>query len=237
MKKNKFNPGIRITIFFVFFAILFFSLGLWQIERGQAKTTILAEFEDNLSNTPTYLNQESKRWDRVYVKGIWDSSKQILVDNVINRGVVGYKVLTPLRIIETNQLILVDRGWIKQNKFRDILPNIELVEGDEVISGILEYPELGLVLSEDLISKEWPKVSQTKSLEVISKEYDEFIYPMILLADPILKNSLEYIKITPTNMTPTKHYGYSAQWFLMFLVLCLMSVSYTHLTLPTKRIV
>ena len=226
MEKNKFNPGIRITIFFVFFAILFFSLGLWQIERGQAKTTILAEFEDNLSNTPTYLNQESKKWDRVYVKGIWDSSKQILVDNVINRGVVGYKVLTPLRIIETNQLILVDRGWIKQNKFRDILPNIELVEGDEVISGILEYPELGLVLSEELISKEWPKVSQTKSLEVISKEYDEFIYPMILLADPILKNSLEYIKITPTNMTPTKHYGYSAQWFLMFLVLCLMYLWY-----------
>ena len=226
MEKNKFNPGIRITIFFVFFAILFFSLGLWQIERGQAKTTILAEFEDNLSKTPTYLNQESKRWDRVYVKGKWDSSKQILVDNVINRGVVGYKVLTPLRIIETNQLILVDRGWIKQNKFRDILPNIELVEGDEVISGILEYPELGLVLSEDLISKEWPKVSQTKNLEVISKEYDEFIYPMILLADPILKNSLEYIKITPTNMTPTKHYGYSAQWFLMFLVLCLMYLWY-----------
>jgi len=226
MEKNKFNPGIRITIFFVFFAILFFSLGLWQIERGQAKTIILAEFEDNLSKTPTYLNQESKRWDRVYVKGKWDSSKQILVDNVINRGVVGYKVLTPLRIIETNQLMLVDRGWIKQNKFRDILPNIELVEGDEVISGILEYPELGLVLSEDLISKEWPKVSQTKNLEVISKEYDEFIYPMILLADPILKNSLEYIKIIPTNMTPTKHYGYSAQWFLMFLVLCLMYLWY-----------
>ena len=226
MEKNKFNPGIRITIFFVFFAILFFSLGFWQIERGQAKTTILAEFEDNLSKTPTYLNQESKRWDRVYVKGKWDSSKQILVDNVINRGIVGYKVLTPLRIIETNQLILVDRGWVKQNKFRDILPNIELVEGDEVISGILEQPELGLVLSEDLISKEWPKVSQTKSLEVISKEYDEFIYPMILLADPILKNSLEYIKITPTNMTPTKHYGYSAQWFLMFLVLCLMYLWY-----------
>ena len=226
MVKNKFNPGIRITIFFVFFAILFFSLGLWQIERGQAKTTILAEFEDNLSKTPVYLNQESKKWDRVYVKGKWDNSKQILVDNIINRGIAGYKVLMPLRIIETNQLILVDRGWIKQNKYREILPNIELIEADEVVSGILEYPELGLVLSEDLVSKEWPKISQTKNLEVISKEYDEFIYPMILLADPILKNSLEYIKITPTNMTPTKHYGYSAQWFLMFLVLCLMYLWY-----------
>ena len=88
MVKNKFNPGIRITIFFVFFAILFFSLGLWQIERGQAKTTILAEFEDNLSKTPVYLNQESKKWDRVYVKGKWDNSKQILVDNVINLSLI-----------------------------------------------------------------------------------------------------------------------------------------------------
>ena len=222
MGNNKFNPGIRITIFFVFFAVLFFSLGLWQIERGQAKTSILVEFEDNLKKTPTSLNYESKKWDRIYIKGKWDNSKQILVDNVINRGVAGYKVLTPLRIMETNQLILVDRGWIKQNKYREILPSIELIEANEVVSGILEYPELGLVLSDDLVSKEWPKISQTKNLEVLSKEYDEVIYPMILLADPILKNSLEYIKITPTNMTPIKHYGYSAQWFLMFVVLCLM---------------
>ena len=226
MGNNKFNPGIRITIFFVFFAVLFFSLGLWQIERGQAKTSILVEFEDNLKKTPTSLNYESKKWDRIYIKGKWDNSKQILVDNVINRGVAGYKVLTPLRIMETNQLILVDRGWIKQNKYREILPSIELIEANEVVSGTLEYPELGLVLSDDLVSKEWPKISQTKNLEVLSKEYDEVIYPMILLADPILKNSLEYIKITPTNMTPIKHYGYSAQWFLMFVVLCLMYLWY-----------
>ena len=47
MKKNKFNPGARITNFFVTFAIIFFSLGLWQIERGQAKTVLLDEFEAN----------------------------------------------------------------------------------------------------------------------------------------------------------------------------------------------
>ena len=228
MKKNKFNPGIRITIFFVFFALLFFSLGLWQIERGQAKTNILNDFEKNLQEEPSYLNQESQKWDRVYVEGEWASSNQILIDNVINRGVAGYKVLTPLRMSETNQLILVDRGWIKQNRFRDQLPDIKLIEANEIVSGILEIPELGLVLSEDLVSKEWPKISQTKNLDVISNEFDEYVFPMILLADPTLKNSLEYIKITPTNMTPIKHYGYSGQWFLMFLVLCFMYVWYGY---------
>ena len=228
MKKNKFNPGKRITIFFVFFAFLFFSLGLWQIERGQAKTNLLDDFEKKISEKPSYINQKSQKWDRVYVEGKWDSSKQILIDNVISRGIVGYKVLTPLRMKETDQLILVDRGWIKQNTFRDQLPDIKLIQIDEVVSGILEIPELGLVLSDDLVSKEWPKISQTKNLGVIKNEYDENIFPLILLADPTLKNSLEYIKITPTNMTPIKHYGYSAQWFLMFIVLCFMYVWYGY---------
>ena len=228
MKKNKFNPGKRITIFFVFFAFLFFSLGLWQIERGQTKTNLLDDFEKKILEKPSYINQKSQKWDRVYVEGKWDSSKQILIDNVIRRGIAGYKVLTPLRMKETDQLILVDRGWIKQNTFRDQLPDIKLIQIDEVVSGILEIPELGLVLSDDLVSKEWPKISQTKNLGVIKNEYDENIFPMILLADPTLKNSLEYIKITPTNMTPIKHYGYSAQWFLMFIVLCFMYVWYGY---------
>lgn len=228
MKKNKFNPGKRITIFFVFFAFLFFSLGLWQIERGQAKTNLLDDFEKKILEKPSYINQKSQKWDRVYVEGKWDSSKQILIDNVIRRGIAGYKVLTPLRMKETDQLILVDRGWIKQNTYRDQLPDIKLIQVDEVVSGILEIPELGLVLSDDLVSKEWPKISQTKNLGVIKNEYDENIFPMILLADPTLKNSLEYIKITPTNMTPIKHYGYSAQWFLMFIVLCFMYVWYGY---------
>lgn len=228
MKKNRFNPGIRITIFFIFFALLFFSLGVWQIERGQSKMKILNEFEENLKKTPEYLNEKSGKLDRVYVEGKWDNSEQILIDNSVNRGVAGYKVLTPFRINETNKIILIDRGWIKQNKYRNELPNIEITTLNETISGILELPELGLVLSDDLVSKEWPKISQSKNLEVLSKEYDESIYPFILLADPILKNSLEYIKIVPTNMTPIKHYGYSAQWFLMFIVLCFMYIWYGY---------
>ena len=226
MKRKKFNPGVRITIFFVIFAVVFFSLGIWQIERGQTKTQIMSEFENKLTKEPIYLNAESKKWDRVLVSGRWENKKQLLIDNVIHQGIAGYKVLTPLRIDETNKLILVDRGWIQQNKFRDQLPDIEIPDDFESVSGTLEQPELGLVLSDELISNNWPKISQTKNVEVISKAYTEDIFPMILLADPLLKNSLEYIKITPTNMTPIKHYGYSSQWFLMFIVLCFMYIWY-----------
>ena len=226
MKKNKFKPGARITIFFVFFAILFFSLGVWQIERGQSKAGILNEFNDNLKKTPSNLDVSSKKWDRVFVKGTWVNSKQILIDNIINRGIAGYKVITPLNIEGSDKTILVDRGWIKQNKYREVLPDIGIEEKSETVSGILELPELGLVLSNDLVTSEWPKISQSKNFEILAEQFDMNLFPMILLADPINQKSLEYIKITPTNMTPTKHYGYSAQWFLMFLVLCGMYIWY-----------
>ena len=226
MKKNKFNPGARITIFFVFFAALFFCLGLWQIERGQAKTLLLNEFESNTYKPAKQINKDSKKWDRVFVEGSWNGSQQILIDNTINRGIAGYKVLTPFRLRDTNQLILIDRGWIKRNIDIKDLPNINLMDINETVSGILESPELGLVLSDELVSVGWPKVSQTKNIEVISKEYTESLYPLILLADPTSRYSLEYIKIKPTNMTPVKHYGYSAQWFLMFVVLCGMYIWY-----------
>tara|TARA_B100000963_G_scaffold354641_1_gene371521 strand:- start:9384 stop:10085 length:702 start_codon:yes stop_codon:yes gene_type:complete len=226
MKKNKFRPGAKITIFFVFFAILFFSLGVWQIERGQAKANILNEFNDNLKKTPSNLDESSKKWDRVYVRGSWINSEQILIDNIINRGIAGYKVITPLNIEGSDKTILVDRGWIKQNKYRGVLPDISLEEKSETVSGILELPELGLVLSNDIVTSEWPKISQSKNFKILAEQFDMNLFPMILLADPINQNSLEYIKITPTNMTPTKHYGYSAQWFLMFVVLCAMYIWY-----------
>ena len=224
MKSEKFKPGKSITIFFIFFASVFFALGLWQIERGQAKANIILEFENNLKKDASVFSEDSKKWDKVFINGTWDNSRQMLVDNVINRGVAGYKVLTPFKISNSDTLILVDRGWIPREASRQTLPNIDINNIKEKVFGTLENPELGFVLSDILVSDDWPKVSQTKNLDVISKEYNDPLAEFILVADPILKNSLEYLKIIPTNMMPSKHYGYSAQWFTMFLVLCFMYI-------------
>ncbi|MFL2731300.1 MAG: SURF1 family protein [Gammaproteobacteria bacterium] len=222
MKKNKFNPGIKVTIFFVFFSCVFFSLGLWQIERGQDKQSILDQFENNTSKAPSVISDKSQKWDRVRVKGTWQKEKQIFIDNVINKGLAGYKVLTPLQIASSNQFILVDRGWVPQNKNRNIKPNISIKNEEVVVTGLLENHELGFVLSDDLVYGDWPKISQTKNLGVINKAYEVDLVPYVLLAEPLLKDSLEYIKPVPTNMLPSKHYGYSAQWFTMLIALAAM---------------
>jgi len=222
MKFKEFRPGKRITIFFIFFATTFFLLGLWQAERGQDKSNILEEFNNNIKKSPTPFSEKSIKWDRVTVEGYWSGSKQILIDNVINSGIAGYKVLTPLQIKDTETHILVDRGWVPQGKSRDILPDIDIKKEYVKVNGILEDPELGFVLSKDLVTEKWPKVSQTKNLRVLRKAFDEELASYIIVADPTLASSLAYMKIIPTNMTPEKHFGYAIQWFTMFAALCLM---------------
>ena len=50
------------------FAIVFFSLGLWQIERGQSKTDLLEEFKGNSNvSKPTGINEMLK--EIVYAGG------------------------------------------------------------------------------------------------------------------------------------------------------------------------
>ena len=222
MNFKKFNPGKKITVFFIFFATTFFLLGLWQVERGHEKSNIIEQFNNNSIKTPKLFSEESSKWDRVKVKGTWNGSKQVLIDNVINSGIAGYKVLTPLQVNETGIFILVDRGWISQGKSRDSLPKIDIKDEYVEVSGILEDPELGFVLSEYLVTDNWPKVSQTKNLDVLRKEFEVQLSRYILVADPTLKSSLAYMKIIPSNMTAEKHFGYAIQWFTMFFALCLM---------------
>ena len=104
------------------------------------------------------------------------------------------------------------------------MPDIDIDNGFVRVRGILEDPELGFVLSDDLVTDKWPKVSQTKNIEIITKEYNKNLMPFILVAEPILRNSLEHIRIVPSTMMPVKHYGYSAQWFTMWLAICLMYI-------------
>ena len=122
MSKRRFNPGKRLSFFFVFFAISFFALGVWQIERGQAKSKILTAYEQAGDELPQKLSSGSFKWQRVVTKGYFDPSKQVLVDNVINKGVAGYKVLTPLISEDTKKILLVDRGWFSAGNDRSKLP-------------------------------------------------------------------------------------------------------------------
>ena len=220
MKTTK--SRLAATIFYIIFGSIFVFLGFWQIERGAEKDQIVSNFEEAQTKQPLPISNNSKKWDRVYVNGALDKSKTIFIDNTIYKGALGYKVVAPL-ILDMDEIILVDFGWTKQPERRGDVKTVEISSNQNIsVTGVLEQPELGLVLSDELFSSSWPKISQSKSIDALQELFDEKIYPFILLSDFRKDSDLTYIKPVVTNMPPVKHYGYAGQWFAMFIALTIM---------------
>jgi surfeit locus 1 family protein len=163
MTKFKLTDQIQenklLTSFSIFFVIVFVFLGVWQIERAAHKEGLLQAFNAEQESPPTRLTSQSPDWSRVFVDGIFDSSRQILIDNQIHKGKVGYKIFTPFRF-DDNKIVLVDRGWIAQGQSRSDLPQLNILEKKSRIIATVTSPEQGVLAGSELLTNEWPRVSQ-----------------------------------------------------------------------------
>jgi len=216
--KDQIQENKLLASFSIFFVIVFVFLGVWQIERAAHKEGLLQAFNSEQESPPIRLTSQSPDWSRVFVDGIFDSSRQILIDNQIHKGKVGYKIFTPFRF-DDNKIVLVDRGWIAQGQSRSDLPQLNILEKKSRIIATVTSPEQGVLAGSELLTNEWPRVSQTKAVEVIASAFKEPILDIVLVLDPGSSQITEFIQIRPFAITPVKHYGYAMQWFTMSIVL------------------
>lgn len=216
--KESLQENKLLTSFSIFFVFVFVFLGIWQIERAANKEALLQDFNSEQESPPTRLTSQSPNWSRVFVDGVFDSSRQILIDNQIHNGKVGYKIFTPFRF-DDNKIVLVDRGWIGQGQSRSDLPQLNILEKKSRIIATVTSPEQGVLAGSELLTNEWPRVSQSKAVEVIASAFNEPILDIVLVLDPGSSQITEFIQIKPFAITPVKHYGYAMQWFTMSIVL------------------
>ncbi len=77
-------------------------LGLWQLQRAQEKQMLVDYYEDRMNAKRVQVSQTRMGPDMEYfpaqVKGQFEAPYQILLDNRVHEGRVGYDVLTPFRI-------------------------------------------------------------------------------------------------------------------------------------------
>jgi cytochrome oxidase assembly protein ShyY1 len=118
----------------------------WQYERGVARharnfhisTHIdapILSFDKAISNLKEY------EWQRVQVKGYFDSKRQILLRNSYSEGVYGFEVLTAFTTFE-GETFWVDCGWVKAPNTAVEKPVVpELPIGDVTITGRLRLTQ------------------------------------------------------------------------------------------------
>ncbi len=209
--------------------ILFLSLGTWQMGRGNVKSDIeKASEQDDVGYMEVRLPLENLvdwRYKKIKLTGVYDSSKQFLLDNQVRNRATGYNVLTPLYINDQSAWVLVDRGWIPQTSGREQLPNVDVNSGNDFsVSGNVYVPydkaySLGGIADGE--DHGWPRRIQFVDYQLLSDRLGVTLQPFTLRLDVNEKYGYQR-DWTENNITSQKHYGYAFQWYAMALALVVL---------------
>ena len=238
MKVTIANTEFRLSgfaiILYLLLMILLIWLGFWQLGRAEQKRVFLqqqvAATEQSMVKMSANLDIEKVRYRSTELTGHYDSKQQYLFDNQILNGQVGYFVLTPFKIEDSDQWILINRGWVLLNKDRRILPNVAVSEQVHTITGrINRFPIMGIRLKgTEIPAKGWPSVLQLVDNQRIAKKSGYNFLPFqIELDEKVSEGYVRDWKIK-SKMPPEKHIAYAVQWFGLALTLSILFIGFTR---------
>jgi surfeit locus 1 family protein len=221
-------------------AALFTRLGLWQLERGELKALMLADFEAAVAAAPEpierFLQQPSlplraelsmaaagatPAYDgpslpaQVSARGRFDAAATVILDNQVLEGRSGIHVLTLFHPQAAERPLLVNLGWQPlADRNRVTLPT--LPAQDVVLRGLLMAPpSIGLRLGNATWqSGQAPPLLAYLDIEALREQMGVELFDGVLLLDPQAEfGLLRRWQALPNTLPPEKHRGYAVQWF------------------------
>ncbi len=145
---RRLRPAALPTIAAVLAIALFVVAGNWQRGRMEQKLALRAQLDAAALAPPVALPQGSPwvdwRFRPVLLTGQFDAGRQILIDNKVEAGRVGYHVVTPL-LLADGRAVLVDRGFVAGGLTRDVLPQVPPPAGPVTVRGRINIPPAGYV--------------------------------------------------------------------------------------------
>lgn len=220
-----FVPKDWLVIFALSGLIITSCLGNWQILRAREKEGILQSYKDSTQSAFIHWKTEHKnpeQFENVLIKGSYLPDK-LFLDNQFYQHQPGYDVITPFLI--ENQIVLVDRGWVKAPSDRDHYPVVSLPSKVKLIKGQVYYPSKKPFLLGAAIEKKDQDILLLEQLDtdLLSKLLHKPVYPFIIRLNKMQQHG--FIRDWPViSMPPARHYAYALQWFCMSLGLFIFSI-------------
>ena len=229
--KRTFRPTLLPTVVTVLVLGVLLSLGTWQIDRGQQKQQLLDRYEEAPSMPVLALDDigddwQQSRYRRIVLQGRYDSDYQLLLENQIRGNRSGYMVLTPLYIVDTDQVVLVNRGWLARENAAQALPDVSVVQESRELAGLINLPpEVGMRIgSLDDSASGWPKAVPYVDIDWISLQLGKPVMPWVVLLAEDQPDGYARSWEPAVRMTPEKHQGYAFQWYSLAAVLIFLFV-------------
>jgi surfeit locus 1 family protein len=203
------------------------ALGLWQLDRAQQKQGHADAYERVARAPSVRLSQETTRVESLELRqveayGRFEPHAMIWLDNRVRRGVVGYEVIMPLRIAESQLRVLVNRGWIAGTGQRQRLPELVTPSEELLVSGRAVVPgkrifELGPDPAEGSV---W----QNLTIERYRARMKLGVLPIMIEQTNDVGDGLVRDWPAPDRGVDT-HRGYALQWFAFAALIAVIYVA------------
>jgi surfeit locus 1 family protein len=216
-----------------------FSLGQWQLRRAAQKEALQSAIgaRDNLPlldnrGLTAEKNPVNVLHRQAILKGTWRAEHTVYLDNRPMGGKTGFFVVTPLALDGSEQVILVQRGWVPRDfTDRTRLAPIATPSAPVTLRGRIAPPPSKLYAFKGVESG---RIRQNLDIAAFSAQTGLPLLDVSLLQLDAASDGLLREWAAP-NLGVDKHYGYAFQWFgLCGLVLILFAWFQLILPLRTK---
>ena len=122
---------------------LFVTAGNWQHRRMLEKEALQQRIDAAVAMPrvalPAAADWSAWRFRQVEATGVYDAAHQILIDNQVHGGRVGFEIVTPLALRD-GRVVLVDRGFAAAGESRSELPSSPPPAGEVTVKGRVDIP-------------------------------------------------------------------------------------------------
>jgi surfeit locus 1 family protein len=216
-----------ITLAALVLTAVFIRLGMWQLDRLQERRTENTLIASRIIAPPVELtgaqiDVDANEYRRVTVRGNYDHNQEIVLRNRSRNGVPGVDVITPLRIADSDQSILINRGWVPLLQYDEaVLAQFRLVD-DVAIEGIIRntQPRRSSLGAEDKVPSDGPLRSWFR-LD-IERIREQVPYPLLpFFVEQLPREGAPDLPFPQPNiqLNEGSHLSYAIQWFSFALIL------------------
>ena len=213
---RRFRPGLALTLAAVLSILLLCSLGLWQLQRLEEKTELLARMRTGLRAAPVELeaapaDPEALLWRRVRVRGELLPSGSFALGIVAQDGRSGARLVTPLRLAD-GSLLLVSRGWIPASRIPELgsrteTPRRVLFEG--VLRGLRAFRRGWFTPEDDAEARHRYALDAGD----LARWLGEAPLPLLLEAERAEPPEVLAVPLGAPRLPRNPHLGYAVTWF------------------------
>ena len=212
----------------------FVQLGFWQLGRAGEKLAAQEQYDQQqlLTAQPIQsINIEDAVNDpaafenlHVALAGEYLNDKTILLTAQFFDSQIGYEVVTPFSLPDSDNLVLVSRGWTSGILPPNTPPRTQPVEGSVELTAQISVPDPEeRIYASQIDASSWPLRIRSLEMDVLQSILGQPLFPYLVRLTEDQPGML--VRHWPeTNVDIDTHLSYALQWFTFAVLVAIASL-------------